>query len=470
MPQSKIAIVWFRQDLRLSDNPAFFTACQKGYQIIPLFIWSPLENGDWPEGGASKWWLHQSLKDFSSLLKSKKLSLILRKGKSLLVLKKVISETGASAVYWNRAYESFSIERDKEVKTELKNSGIEVESFNGHLLCEPWTIQNKQGRPFKVYTAFWNHLTSLDISPPLEAPKSIQPYSQWTDSLTLDELELEPRIDWAKGMKREWNPGRKGAESELKRFVTDGLSLYEEGRDRPDLKGTSRLSPHLHFGEISAREIWHHIKLSAKTKPYLRQIAWREFSYHLLFHFPNTASDNLRENFNRFPWLKSALHVRAWQKGKTGYPIVDAGMRELWTTGWIHNRVRMIAASFLVKHLLIHWHEGAVWFWDTLVDADLPNNTMGWQWVAGSGADAAPYFRIFNPILQGEKFDPQGNYVRRWVPELSKVPQKWIHRPWEAPLEILEKAGVDLGKNYPKPIVDHEFARRRALQAYEKIK
>lgn len=469
MPEGKIAIVWFRQDLRLSDNPAFFEACQRGYQIIPLFIWSPQENAIWTEGGASKWWLHQSLESFSALLKTKKLQLILRKGKSLSVLKKVISETGATAVYWNRAYESFSIARDREVKTGLRNSGVETESFNGHLLFEPWTIQNKQGTPFKVYTAFWNHLTALKIPEPFEVPKFVQYPAQWPDSLALDELDLEPKIDWAKGIKKEWRPGRNGAESELKRFVSNGLFSYEKGRDRPEHEGTSRLSPHLRFGEISPREIWHSIKLSAKTKPYLRQIVWREFSYHLLYHFPNTATENLRENFNQFPWLKNNAHLKAWQKGKTGYPIVDAGMRQLWATGWMHNRVRMIVASFLVKHLLIHWREGAKWFWDTLVDADLPNNTMGWQWVAGSGADAAPYFRIFNPILQGEKFDSQGNYVRKWIPELSKIPEKWIHQPWEAPAAVLEKAGIELGKNYPQPIVDHEFARRRALHAYEKI-
>jgi deoxyribodipyrimidine photo-lyase len=308
---------------------------------------------------------------------------------------------------------------------------------------------------------------------PYPAPKRLRAPAEWPASLQISKLGLEPKVDWAGGLRQTWRPGERGASRQMKAFLDRAIETYSTDRDRPDRRGTSRLSPHLHFGEIGVRQIWHAVRRhGAAADPseemhatYLRQIAWREFSYHLLFHFPDTPRQALRPEFRRFPWRVDRKRLRAWTRGMTGYPLVDAGMRELWHTGWMHNRVRMLAASFLVKHLMIPWQEGAAWFWDTLVDADLANNTMGWQWSAGCGADAAPYFRIFNPVIQGEKFDPDGEYVRRWVPELTRLPNRWIHKPWEAPAELLSKAGVELGKNYPRPIVEHAAARKRALAA-----
>lgn len=464
-------IVWLRQDLRLTDHPALHAAAETGRPVIALYILDDSENQDWAAGGASRWWLHQSLASLAAELEAAGSRLILRRGASLETLKKIIRETQADTVYWNRLYEPAHIERDKAVKDALKKEGLTVESFNGSLLFEPWEVRNKQGGPYKVYTPYWNAVTSEDKVPaPLKRPAKFCAPLKWPVSEKLASFGLEPKIAWAEGFREIWEPGRKGAEKKLKAFGGGAVLDYSDERDRPDHYGTSRLSPHLHFGEISPREIWHALKKNPQTKPYLRQIIWREFAFHLLYHFPATVTEPLDAKFQKFPWKKNAAHLKAWQKGLTGYPVVDAGMRELWHTGWMHNRVRMIAASFLVKDLMLHWHEGARWFWDTLVDADLPNNTMGWQWVAGCGADAAPYFRVFNPVSQGEKFDPEGRYVRRWVPELAGMPDKFIHKPWQAPENILRLAGVRLGRDYPHPVVDHDIARRQALLAYESVK
>jgi deoxyribodipyrimidine photo-lyase len=474
-------LLWFRQDLRLTDNPALAAAVTRGGPVIPVFIWTPPEEADWPPGGASQWWLHQSLAALQAELEASGSRLIIRRGPTDQALHELCKHTGAQAVYWNRRYEPAIINRDRKIKESLRAAGIEVESFNAALLHEPWTIRNKSGKPFQVFTPFWRHCLTLDDPPaPTAAPRRIGSPANWPASVPLDELKLKPRIAWTGGIRDAWKPGSAGANAQLRRFLDRAFADYAEQRNRPDLEGTSRMSPHLHFGEISPRQVWHGLRSMAnrrglavkdwRTSQFLTEVGWREFSHHLLFHFPHTPKEPLRPEFARFPWRRNPQGLKAWQRGQTGFPLVDAGMRELWTTGWMHNRVRMVAASFLVKDLLISWQEGAAWFWDTLVDADLAQNTLGWQWTAGCGADAAPYFRVFNPNAQGEKFDPNGDYVRRWCPELARLPSKWIHRPDEAPKEVLQAAGVALGKTYPEPIISHAIARNVALEAYAKLK
>ncbi len=475
------AIVWFRHDLRLADNPALLAARDYGTAVVPVFIWSPAEEGAWPLGGASRWWLHQSLSSLARDLDQAGARLIIRRGPALGELLLLAKETKATAIFWNRRYEPAIIARDKNLKDALRAAGLCAESFNGALLHEPWTIQNKSGKPFQVFTPYWKTcLATSDPDEPLSTPRKFDVPSKFPKSESLASLELEPKINWAGGLRDAWQPGSTGAHAELKRFLQTGLLNYSEGRDRPGLAGTSRLSPHLHFGEISPREIWHAVRKFAEAKKipaatwrnwqFLTEIGWREFAHHLLYHFPKTPEEPLRPEFARLPWRDDKAFLRAWQRGQTGVPLVDAGMRELWSTGWMHNRVRMVVASFLVKNLLQPWQAGAQWFWDTLVDADLANNTLGWQWTAGCGADAAPYFRIFNPVSQGEKFDPQGYYVRRWIPELAKLPDDWIHKPWQAPASVLSTAGVVLGRDYPKPIVSLAISRELALEAYGRIR
>lgn len=468
-------IVWFRQDLRIEDHPALIAACQRG-NVLPVYIHGTDGEASWNLGGASKWWLHHSLESLAKDLATIGLHLTIRTGKALDVLNQLITETGATAVYWSRRYEPASIERDTIVKNKLLSKKIEAQSFNASLMYEPWTIANKQGKPFQVFTPFWKNCTSGESGPALPLPipdKATCPKNVAT--LSIDDLKLLPRIHWDEGIIQTWKPGTINAKVHLSRFLKGPILEYHDARDLPAIEGISRLSPYLHFGEISPRMIWHTVLKAyagreKEVECYLRQLGWREFAHHLLFHFPHTPEMPLRNDFMDFPWKESKAHLHAWQKGLTGYPFVDAGMRQLWHTGWMHNRVRMVVGSFLVKDLLLSWTHGAKWFWDTLVDADLANNTLGWQWVGGCGADAAPYFRVFNPITQGEKFDPEGSYVRQWVPELADVPNKWIHRPWEAPELVLRGAGVTLGKTYPKPIVDHAKARVEALQAFSSIR
>ena len=474
-------IVWLRQDLRLADNPALQAACGRGGPVVPVFVWAPEEEGAWPPGSASRWWLHQSLAELAAEFRAAGTELVLRQGTSLAELLSVAKATEAKAVFWNRRYEPASIARDRKVEEALRAAGLQTESYNAALLHEPSTIQNKAGRPFRVFTPFWKTcLATAEPAKPLPTPRRIITPSQQPESLPLTVLALEPKLNWAAGLRAAWKPGSAGAEAELERFLDGGLLAYLDGRNRPDLVGTSRLSPHLHFGEMSPRQVWHAVKRFAESEStpasvwrhwqFLTELGWREFAHHLLFHFPHTAEQPLRPEFARFPWRKNPAWLRAWQHGQTGYPLVDAGMRELWTTGWMHNRVRMVVASFLVKNLLLSWQEGTRWFWDTLVDADLANNTLGWQWTAGCGADAAPFFRIFNPVSQGEKFDPEGHYVRRWVPELARLPSRWIHHPWQAPPAELATAGVELDRTYPRPIVSHLISREVALEAYQRIK
>jgi deoxyribodipyrimidine photo-lyase len=466
-----VAIVWFRRDLRVDDQPALRKAVEEGSAVVPVYIHAPEEEGDWAPGAASRWWLHHSLKNLDARLKSLGSRLILRRGPTLEALFDLCAETGAARIYWNRLLEPSLVARDHKIEEELRSKGKEVSIYHGAGLFQPWQLLKGDSRPYQVFTAFWNNLRSLPVDAPVSfAGSKIRSPGRWPRSLGLRELGLLPRVNWSEGINQAWEPSAEGAERLLKRFTRKALPDYSSGRDLPEREGTSKLSPFLHFGEVSVRRVWHCAAKQTHAMPFLRQLAWREFAACLLYYFPFTPGKSLRDEFERFAWRKDSENLRAWQKGKTGYPFVDAGMRQLWTTGWMHNRVRMVAASFLVKHLLIDWREGARWFWDTLVDADLANNTMGWQWVAGCGADAAPYFRIFNPVLQGQKFDPQGNYVRRWVPELARLPAAWIHQPWKAPAEVLREAGVELGRHYPAPVVEHSDSRKRALMAYHRMK
>ncbi len=480
-PTDSPTIVWFRLDLRLADNPALHAAVRREAVVIPLFIHCPEEEAPWQPGAASCWWLHQSLKALDAGLCKLGSRLIIRRGPAVDVLSELVKETGAGAVFWNRRYEPAVVKRDAEVMRVLGNEGLTVESFNAALLHEPWTIRNKSDKPFQVFTPFWKHCVGKpDPAGPLPRPSRVAAPSNWPSTFFVNDLELEPDKNWAEGFRSEWQPGEQGAENALTRFLTDAFNNYGDTRNRPDLVGTSRLSPHLHFGELGPRQIWHGLKRLGvrrglpdemwRHSQFLTEIGWREFAHHQLFHFPTTPTEPLRPRFKKFPWRDDQAWLRAWRTGRTGYPIVDAGMRELWATGWMHNRVRMIVASFLVKDLLISWREGSQWFWDTLVDADLAQNTLGWQWTTGCGADAAPYFRVFNPVTQGEKFDPLGHYVSRWCPELAALPGKWIHRPARAPEEILRVAGVVIGRTYPEPIVSHAIARDVALEAFAKTR
>lgn len=466
----KTSILWFRLDLRLTDNPALSAAVDNG-TVIPLYVWSPEEEGQWPPGAASRWWLHQSLTELDNALHRYGSRLIIRQGPSLDQLRSLIHETGATSVFWNRRYEPAIAARDLAIAAELQKQGCQVIAFNSHLLFEPWDIKNKSGKPFRVFTPFWKTcLAGGKIQKTLPTVTKIPSPTLWPQSLPLKALQLEPKHSWAAEFPKNWCPGELGAQKNLSHFIKNGFLHYNEARNHPAAPGTSRLSPHLHFGEIGPRQIWHALpQKSGPTSQFAAELGWREFAYHLLHHFPQTPTEPLRPEFKNFPWRENSAFQKAWQRGKTGYPIIDAGMRELWTTGWMHNRVRMIAASFLVKDTLQPWQNGARWFWDTLVDADLANNTLGWQWCAGCGADAMPFFRIFNPITQGEKFDPQGHYIRRWVPELTKLPVNWLHHPWEAPETVLKAAGITLGTTYPRPIVSHTIAREIALQAYQKL-
>ncbi len=470
-------LLWMRSDLRLDDNVALQDAIARGGAVVPVFIWTPGEEAPWSPGPASRWWLDRSLRSLDASLAAMGAKLVVRRGPALDVLRDLARETGSTAVFWNRRYEPAVIARDKALKEALRADGLEAESFNSALLFEPWQNGKDDGTPYRVFTPFWNAMKRRGPArEPVDAPGSVPAPKKWPHGDSIDRLDLLPTPDWAGGMRAAWTPGEAGARAELERFLVDALHDYETGRDRPGRTGTSRLSPHLHFGEIGPRRIWKTVRdlvadradgaFDAAAECWLRELAWREFAHHLLFHFPHTTDAPLKSEFARMDWTDDSRLLRAWQKGLTGYPIVDAGMRELWTTGWMHNRVRMIVASFLVKDLRISWQQGSRWFWDTLVDADLANNTLGWQWTAGCGADAAPYFRVFNPLLQSRKFDADGAYIRRWVPELAALDNKWIHEPASAPPLVLEKAGVRIGETYPAPIVAHDRARRLALEAY----
>ena len=477
-------IVWFRDDLRLSDHPALHAASKAGAPVIGLYVLDEQSDarrgpGARPLGGAARWWLARSLRALQQSLKSTGSSLVLRQGPPAKVIAGLARETDAATVFWNEIAQAPQQATAGQVAAALAEIGVRSQSFPGNLLAAPATIRNKEGRGLRVFTPFWRRVQALGDPPkPMPAPKALRPGPN-VASDAIESWHLEPRHpDWAGGLRATWQPGELAAQTKLKAFLEDGVAGYATDRDRPDRRGTSGLSPYLRFGEISPRQVWHAARFAAAERPalsddidkFLSELGWREFCRHLLFDVPDLAQRNLQPSFDAFAWKHDQAALRAWQRGQTGYPIVDAGMRELWHTGVMHNRVRMVVASFLVKHLLIDWRCGEQWFWDTLVDADPGSNPANWQWVAGSGADAAPYFRVFNPILQGEKFDPDGGYVRRWVPELAQLPTGVIHRPWSAaPLE-LASAGVELGKTYPAPIIDHKEGRERALAAYAKLR
>jgi deoxyribodipyrimidine photo-lyase len=478
-------LLWFRDDLRLADNPALDAAARSGRPILPIFILDQASPAVRALGGASKWWLHGSLATLMEDIQDRGGALHLMIGQAEKLIPDLITEVGAEAIYWNRRYGEAERIVDSRLKERLASEGLDVKSFNSHLLREPWEVKTQAGTPMKVFTPFWRAARALGDPPaPLPVPTKLRfvklKPEQSLPFVSLDALQLKPtKPNWAGEIESVWRPGEKSAAEKASFFITENATDYSDNRNRPDKASTSKLSPHLRFGEISPRQIWHATRAAfadGTTKAhesdldkFLAEIGWREFSYHLLFHFPKLGSENFLTRFNAFPWGENGDHLKAWQKGQTGYPIVDAGMRELWRTGWMHNRVRMITASFLIKHLMIDWRRGEEWFWDTLLDADPASNAASWQWVAGSGADAAPYYRIFAPVVQGEKFDPNGDYIRRYVPEIARLPNSLIHKPWEAPHPILTAAGITLGKSYPRPIVDHRAARDRALQAFKSL-
>ena len=472
----KITIMWFRQDLRVRDNPALNAAVERKGKILPVYILDDDNSGEWKMGGASRVWLHHALNDLSESLNG---HLQVFNGNPKDILQGLIEEHDVDSIYWNRCYEGWRIERDKDIKSHFSDQNIEVESCNGSLLWEPWQIKNQQGAMYKVFTPFYRKgcLNEPEPREPLNKPQYISCVQHENSKKKIDELSLLPEtLDWHKPIESEWDMSEEGAHNRLQDFLDEGLNNYKEGRNFPDKDNVSRLSPYLHFGQISPHTVWHNARqysisngLEKDMDHFCSELGWREFSYSLLYHVPDFPRKNWQEKFDHFPWDKNDKALTAWQKGQTGYPIVDAGMRELWYTGYMHNRVRMIVGSFLVKNLMLHWHHGEEWFWDCLVDADLANNSASWQWIAGCGADAAPYFRIFNPLTQGQKFDPDGNYIRRWVPELEKMPDKHLNAPWDAPENVLEYAGVELGKDYPKPIIDLKASRERALEAFKSL-
>ncbi|MFT4613724.1 MAG: deoxyribodipyrimidine photo-lyase [Bacteroidia bacterium] len=481
-------IYWFRQDLRLNDLPALQAATATGQPIIACYVLDDVSPGQWSLGAASRWWLHQSLQQLDSELRSRGGKLLLRRGAAPIELPALAQETGASAVYCSRQYEPWAAQQEEAVESLLEIQGVSLHAHEGSLLFSPDALRTGGGTPFKVFTPFWRRARSLpQPAMPLAPPQQITFCEKALDGHSLQDLALQPTSpDWAAHWSGLWEPGSKGAGAALSRFLNEALDDYDESRNHPARKGTSKLSAHMHFGEISPRQIWHAVlgftasnqssdksqsqTLALQRDKFLSELGWREFSHHLLTHFPQMPQQPLREQFLRFPWSGQPDHLAAWQSGQTGYPIVDAGMRELWQTGVMHNRVRMIVASFLTKHLLLPWQLGEQWFWDTLVDANLANNSCGWQWVAGCGADASPYFRIFNPTLQGQKFDKEGIYIKRWVPELKDLPAKYLHEPASAPANILNEAGVVINTHYPAPIVNHKEAREAALAAFAAIK
>lgn len=462
------SIAWFRNDLRLADNPALIASLGSGRAVLPVYVLDEETEGVRAPGAASRWWLHHSLLALDASLRTLGSRLILRRGPAERVIEELAAECGAEAIYWNRVYDQGSRERDARLKQSFTRRGVVAESLKANLLFEPWEVTTQGGEPFKAFAPFWRACRNL-ASPAtaLPAPRNLPAPPTWPRSDKVSDWKLLPTApDWASGMRASWTPGEAAAARRLAGFLDDALQRYRQARDLPAIDGTSRLSPHLAFGEISPRQIWRAATgrgHAAAVEKFLAELGWREFSYNLLFHFGDLAQRNFRPEFDVFPWEEAGDALDAWRRGRTGYPIVDAGMRELWTTGWMHNRVRMIAASFLTKDLLVDWRTGERWFWDTLVDADPANNAAGWQWVAGTGADAAPYLRVFNPVLQGEKFDPNGDYVRRWVPELASLPSDTIHRPWTAAQPLPPEI-------YPARLVDHAAARERALGAFRVLK
>jgi len=475
-------VLHLRHSLRLRDNPALVEAAGQG-AVVPVFVEAPEEEKPWAPGGAACWWLHHALADLDARLRERGSRLILRTGPTAEALVDVAEEVGADRVVWNRRYEPHLARRDATVRKALEAAGLETSIFETQLLHDPDAVETTSGGPYHVFTPFWKKVRRenlLRTGPPLNVP-DLQAPDAWPSSEPLDALELQPEArdgaDWVDGLHGAWTPTEAGAHDRLQYTLNSVLGDYDTTHDRPDVDGTSRLSPYLHHGQISPRQVWHTVSSWADdtgrhddARPLLRQVVWREFCYHWVHHYPDTPAETYRDKFQGFPWRDDAEALERWKRGETGYPIVDAGMRQLYETGWMHNRVRMIVASFLTKDLLVHWRHGAEWFWDTLVDADLASNTFNWQWAAGSGADAQPFFRIFNPVSQSERHDPDGTYIRRYIPELADLPTDALHAPWQQPPGVLTARGVTLGETYPEPIVDHGTAREKALAAYEQIK
>lgn len=482
-------LLWVRQALRLQDNPLLHKAVKLNQPILPVWFFSPEEMSPWQPGGASQWWLHHSLVRLTEAYQQHGLPLTLQRTNSVKEsLLTLIEDYDISHVIYDISVEPALRRQAKDIEDTLGDMWVTVDGIHANTLLTPEQWLSQSGKPYQVYTPFWKHTSKQSIRPPFDfedIAKQLPALKMDTcpASLSVDELGLLPTIPWDKEFYQAgWQPGETGAMQALNTFLNDGLAVYKTQRDVPYQSITSKLSPHLHFGEITPATIWKKTyqfveakrgegtSLTSDEEHFLKEVMWREFAYNLLWYFPETPEKNLRPAFDEYPWANEPGQLAAWQQGKTGYPIVDAGMRELWHTGIMHNRVRMIVASFLIKHLRIDWRHGAAWFWDTLLDADLASNTLGWQWVAGSGADAAPYFRVFNPITQGKKFDTTGDYVRQWVPELANLPDDFIHCPWDAPALVLLEAGITLGITYPHPLVDHAEARQAALAGYELVK
>lgn len=466
-----ISIHWFRQDLRLADNPSLTQAVRDGH-VLPIYILDDKNAKEHAMGGASRWWLHHSLTMLNDSLEGK---LCFYKGDAKTIILDLAKRHSVSSIHWNRCYEPWRITRDKEIKSALETLNVNAESHNGSLLWEPWKISKNDGTHYKVFTPYYRRgcLNATPPREPLAAPKKIELYEDTESSITLEALNLLPEVRWDKQLEPHWHIGETAAIDRLYKFLDEGISHYKEGRNLPAKPYVSRLSPYLHFGEISPNQVWYAANARGENTNidhFCSELGWREFSYSQLYFNPTLPRKNLQSKFDSFPWNNDKKALTAWQTGQTGIPIVDAGMRELWQTGLMHNRVRMIVGSFLVKNLLLHWHHGEEWFWDCLVDADLASNSASWQWIAGCGADAAPYFRIFNPVTQGKNFDAQGDYTRHYVPELKDMPNKYLFNPWEAPQDILTQANVTLGENYPAPIVDLKTSRNRALEAFKSLK
>ncbi|GAA1341012.1 cryptochrome/photolyase family protein [Arthrobacter roseus] len=468
------SLVWLRDDLRLADNPALHEAIQHGGTVCVLYVFDQSPDIR-PLGAATRWWLHHSLEALRTQIEDVGGQLILRNGIAADVVKDLIAEIGADALLWNRRYGLPERTTDTALKNWAHEHDVEAHSFQANLLFEPWQVQTKQGENYKVFTPFWRAcLEQPQPRQPLPAPSSLTP-ATLRDSAThpssdaLDDWGLLPSTpDWAGGLRDEWTPGEAGAHNRLTTFFDERVEDYSQGREKPGQEATSRLSPHLRFGEISPFQIWQAAKenkttgLEHEIRVFGSEVGWREFCWQLLYHNPDLATQNYRREYDAFEWEQdTADDVSAWQQGHTGYPMVDAGMRQLWNTGWMHNRIRMVTASFLIKNLMVNWRTGEQWFWDTLVDADAASNPANWQWVAGSGADAAPYFRIFNPVTQSKKFDPSGGYLRRFVPELAALDDSSVHEPWKNP---------EVAPDYPEPIVDLKETRHRALDAYARVK
>ena len=469
-----IGIFWFRQDLRIQDNLALYEIAKECEYIVPIYIY----DDNLHIGSASKWWLEKSLNSLNDSLNHKKSKLFYFKGSPEDIILNIISQLNITHIFWNRLYDSYSIKRDSEIKKKLISKKILCKSYRGSVIKEPWNIKNKSGSFFKVFTPFWNscldemhEIKLLDSQIKIKLPNNLN-----LNNIEIKNIKLFPqKSNWIKMLNECWDPGEKKAIKILNDFKKNSLNNYDEGRDRPDQNFTSKLSPYLHFGEISPERIYKEIfdqkiQKNSSKKKYLAEIGWREFSYNLIYHYPDMQYKPIQQKFSKFPWVKNNKHLNAWKEGVTGIPIVDAGMRQLYKIGWMHNRLRMIVGSFLCKNLLIHWTQGEKWFFDTLVDADIASNSAGWQWIAGCGADAAPYFRIFNPILQSQKFDPNGEYIKEYVPELRNIPLNLIHTPWKMTIDEQKNYKLIIGKNYPKPIIDLGVSRDRALRAFQNLK